>query len=79
VGAECGGVWVSDGDNELCGQVAAIEPAAVFISRHVGEVLPEGRGLLWPALTHTWRGVCLRSWINTAWTGRTKGKRTSHK
>jgi len=65
-----GGVWVSDGDNELCGQVAAaIEPAADFISRHVGEVLPVGRGLLPTALTHTWRGVCSGSGINTAWIG----------
>jgi len=64
-----GGVWVSDGHNELCGLWAAIEPAAVFISRHVGEVLSAGRGLLWPALTHTWRGVCSGSGINTAWTG----------
>lgn len=48
------GVWVSDGNNELCVFLgAAIEPAAVFISRHVGEVLPAGRGLLWTALTHT--------------------------
>lgn len=37
---------MSDGGNELCGQVAAIEPAAVFISRHVGEVLPVGRGFI---------------------------------
>jgi len=36
---------VSDGDNELCGQVAAIEPAAVFISRHVGEGAACGKGL----------------------------------